>query len=175
MSLLWAICEITQWAHHAVVAVSSHCESCKTVESSQEAHSVSSSCEFTVSQLNVVKMSFPWVSMWAHSELAVSPNSSMGLYLQDIQNWCRILSIEKVVSTHLHVWQIQIYPCNWRNDSLRTQLTSLYLKSLKHLSKKAIFLFLTNDEIPVVQMFCYPSGIKWNSCLWANRKIHYCW
>ena len=38
-----------------------------------------SSCEFTVRWLSVLKMNFPWVSIWAPSELAVSSNSSLGV------------------------------------------------------------------------------------------------
>ena len=51
-----------------------HYLSCKLTESSEQAHSVS----HLVGSLSVLNMRFPWVSMWAPSELAVSSNSSQG-------------------------------------------------------------------------------------------------
>ena len=65
--------QLTQWAHcyHCMVSSLgwSHdlltvwvSVSCKLMESSQQAHGKSSSCEFTVSYLSVHKMSSPWDS-----------------------------------------------------------------------------------------------------------------
>ena len=48
------------------------------MESSQQAHSVSSSCEFAVWWTSGFKMSLSWVIMWAHKVLVVSSNSSLG-------------------------------------------------------------------------------------------------
>ena len=68
----WAWCELfarstdkltMQWKQLA------HCESCKLKESSQQAHNVSLSCEFTMSWLSVLKRSPSWDNL---SELLVS-------------------------------------------------------------------------------------------------------
>ena len=78
----------SQWAHCYQCMVSSlsdltnssqaaHGVSCKRTEGSQQApvwaHLVSS-----LWARRVLNMSLPWVSMWPHSELAVSLNSSLG-------------------------------------------------------------------------------------------------
>ena len=55
-----------------------HIVSCKLTESSQQAHSVSHLMSWLWGNLSVLKMSTPWVSMWAPSELDESSNSSLG-------------------------------------------------------------------------------------------------
>ena len=90
---LWACCEI-----FVRLSDDSPCRGSSgltvRVANSQKAHSkltMSSSCVYTVSWINVLKMSSPWpmpgelsvTITWAPSELAVISNSS----LRDIANW----------------------------------------------------------------------------------------